>query len=51
MPAMAFFVPFIPGINARVPQSRWDGIVAGIVSGIKEKRQGSAISKKVKGTY
>lgn len=31
------------GINARVPQSRWDGIVAGIVSGIKEKRQGAAI--------
>jgi putative membrane protein len=31
------------GINAQVPQSRWDGVVAGIISGIKEKRQGAAI--------
>lgn len=31
------------GINARVPQSRWDSIVAGIVSGIKEGSSGAAI--------
>lgn len=31
------------GINARVPQSAWDGIVADIVSGIRGKKQGAAV--------
>jgi putative membrane protein len=35
------------GINTRVPQSRWDDIVAGIVEGIKEDRQVPAICEAV----
>jgi putative membrane protein len=35
------------GINAQVPQSRWDDVVAGIVEGIKEGRQGAAICEAV----
>lgn len=31
------------GINARVPKSAWDGIVADLISGIKGKKQGTAI--------
>ncbi|MDX9787262.1 MAG: TPM domain-containing protein [Desulfobacterales bacterium] len=35
------------GINTRVPQSRWTGIVDGIIEGIKENRQGAAICEAV----
>lgn len=35
------------GISARVPQSRWNGIVDGIIEGIKTKRQAAAICEAV----
>lgn len=35
------------GISSKVPQSRWAGIVEGIVEGIKEKRQTAAVCEAV----